>query len=318
LQYSGAIASKRASQDGAQQEAVMKTFNRTGAWVCVIAGGAVIGAALAWPSAAAPAPLRPAFTAVICTAKPPRFDHAFANAIRVVPAGSVIRVADAGISQADHAEVMFKLGLLQGHLMIGRALIEAGQQTLALPHFGHPVRELYDDISGDMTKRGLSQFDGELIALEALAAGKPGDPAMLAQYDKVLRIMDAVRATVPSELRDNVPFMTGVLGEVSVVAGEDYNESVEDGRITKPVEYHDSRGYLLYAAQELTRLEGRPELKSDARLAAARAGITELQGIVAPLLPPEVPIRTVAQFKAAVARYKAAVAAPPAASTPKA
>ena len=280
---------------------------RTVVWTCVAASAATLGAVLAWPSSAAPVPLRPAFEAVICNAKPPRFDHAFANDIRVVPAGSVIRVADAGITQADQAEVMFKLGLLQGHLMIGRALIEAGQPGLALPHFGHPVRELYDDISGDITKRGLTQFDGELIALEALAAGKPGDPAMFAQYDKVLRIMDAVRATVPSELRDNERFMLGVLGEVSVVASEDYNESVEGGRIAKPVEYHDSRGYLLYATQELSRLESRPELKGSAKLAAARAKITEMQAIVGPLLPPQKPIRTVAQFKAVVAQYKVVV-----------
>lgn len=269
---------------------------------------AVLGAAaLALPSRAAPS-LRPGFEAVICTAKAPRLDHAWANAIDVVPGGSVIRVADAAISKADHAEVMFKLGLLQGHLVIGRTLIEAGQKTLALPHFGHPVRELYDDIRPDMEKRGLSQFDGDLVALEALAAGKPGDKAMWAQFDKVIGILDAVRATVPAELRNNEQFELGVIGEIAAVAAGDYSESVEGNRIAKPVEYHDSRGYLMYADGELKRLETRADLKDSAKLKAARGKVGELQAIVGPLLPPQRPIKTVAQFKAIVAQYKKAVA----------
>ena len=279
------------------------------AWTCLAAGTATLAAALAMPTRAAPTALRPGFEATICNAKPPHFDHAFANDIQVIPAGSVIRAADTTITQADQAEIMFKLGLMQGHLMIGRALIEAGQPTLALPHFGHPVRELYDDVSREITRRGLTQFDGELIALEALAAGKPGDPAMLAQYDKVLRIMDAVRATVPSELRDNQRFMLGVLGEIAVVASEDYNESVEGGKIAKPVEYHDARGYLLYFNQELNRLDARPG-KASPNLAAAHVKLKEMQAIVGPLLPPQKPIRTVAAFKAIVAQYKQTVTPP--------
>ena len=275
-----------------------------------ILGLVAVGAAgfAAWPSPIGAAPaLAPGFAATICYAHPPHMDHSWARAIQYAAPGSAIRVADTAISNEDHAELLFKLGLLQGHLMIGRELIDANQVALALPHFGHPIRELYDDISGELARRGITGFDGELIGLEALAAGKPRDAATRAKYDEVMRVLAAVRATVPSGLLNNEAFMLGVVGEVVTVGAEDYNESIESGRIAKPVEYHDSRGYLEYVDQELKRLEARPEGKASPRLDAARARFTEMQAIVAPLLPPDKPIRTVAQYKAIVAQFKLAV-----------
>ena len=281
---------------------------RRSVWIGIIAGVATGLLAASQPIGAATA-LRPVFTAEICRAHPPRLDHAWAAAIQHAAPGAVIGVADTAISNADHAELLFKLGLLQGHLMVGRELIEANQVRLALPHFGHPIRELYDDIASELKRRGITGFDGELIALEALAAGKPRDPATMAKYDEVLRVIAAVRATVPSGLLDSEPFMLGVLGEVVTIGAEDYGQSIEGNRITKPVEYHDSRGYLAYANRELARLEARPELKGSPRLAAVRARLAEMQAIVGPLLPPAAPIKTVAQYKAIVAQFKAAAKA---------
>ena len=273
--------------------------------LAIATAGALLAAAR--PTGAAPAP-RPTFTATICNAHPPRLAHAFAKGIEFVAPGTIVRVADAEISAEDHAELLFKLGLLEGHLMVGRELIDAGQTELALPHFGHPIRELYDDISGELARRGVTGFDGELISLEALAAGKPTDPATAAQYKKVIGIIAAVRATVPAGLLDNERFMLGVLGEVATIASEDYSESIEGDRIEKPVEYHDSRGYLIYADRELGRLEGRPELRGSPNLALARAKLTEMRAIVGSLLPPERPRKSVADYKVIVAQFKQASA----------
>ena len=254
---------------------------------------------------AAPA-MPPGFEAVICHAKPPRLAHAWARGFE--EGAPVLRVAAPSIAAEDHAELLFKLGLLEGHLMVGRELIEARQPRLALPHFGHPVRELYDDIQGELKRRGVAPFDVELIALEALAASKPNDPALGAKYDTVIRIIGAVRATVPSSLLENERFMLGVLGEVATIAGEDYSEAIESGRIEKPVEYHDSRGYLAYASQELRRLESRPELRGSPRMGAARARLGELQAVVGPLLPPERPLKSVGAMKAIIGQFKQAAA----------
>ena len=279
----------------------MKVLFATGA-----AGLAAV-AALSWPLQASPA-LHPAFTATICTAKPPAMDTAFTRGITYAASGSVIRVADTAISTEDHAEFLFKLGLLEGHLRVGQQLIAAGYPDLALPHYGHPVRELYDDVRPELERRGLSQFDGELIGLEALAAGQPKSKAMVAAQERVMLILASLRATVPAPLLDDQRFMLGVLAEVSVVASEDYSQSIEGNAITKPVEYHDSHGYLLYVDRELTRLEARPDLRGSAPLKTARAKWKEMQVIVGALLPPKRPVQTVAQYKAIVAEFKGAAA----------
>jgi len=271
--------------------------------LAIAATGALFAATR--PTGAAPA-LRPEFNAAICNAHPPRLMHAYTKGIEFMAPGTIMRVADTAISNEDHAELLFKMGLLEGHLMVGRELIDANQTQLALPHFGHPIRELYDDISGEVTRRGITGFDGELIALEALAAGKPTDPATVAQYDKVIGIVAAVRATVPAGLLDNERFMLGVLGEVATISSEDYSESIEGGRIEKPVEYHDSRGYLMYADKEMRRLESRPDLRGSSGLVLARAKLTEMRAITGPLLPPEQPLKSVAAYKAVVAQFKQA------------
>ncbi len=262
---------------------------------------------LATPTGAAPG-MTPALPNAICHAKPPRVVHAWARRITLSDTGVVTIATPAAISAEDHAELLFKLGLLEGHLMVGRELIEANQPRLALPHFGHPVRELYDDIQSELKRRGVAAFDTDLIALEALVAGKPRDPGTMAKYDGVIRTITAVRATVPAGLLDSERFMLGVLGEIATIAAEDYSESIEGGRIEKPVEYHDSRGYLAYASQELKRLEAQPDLRGSARLAVARARLQDMQAIVGPLLPPDRPIKSVAAYKAIVGQFKQAAA----------
>ena len=279
----------------------------------VLVSTAILGACLAipltWPNAA-PAIAVSRFADAICHAKPPRLSHAWAASIRPVASASVIRVADiAAISNEDQADLLLKLGLMEGHLRIGKDLIAAKHPELALPHFGHPVRELYGDVGPELDKRGLSQFDGELVALEALAAGKPGDQAFNTQFDKVMKIVAAVRATVPAPLLNDQAFMLGVLTEVATVGAEDYNESIEGGKIAKPVEYHDSRGYLEYADTEMQRLKARPELQSSTRLAAFQGKLNQLRAIVGPLLPPKTPIKSVADYKAIVGQMKATTGA---------
>jgi hypothetical protein len=269
-------------------------FAGIAAMALLAAGPSAIG-----PSSgvAAPDPLH----GDLCLARAPKLTHSYARL-----AALQLAAADpAGISAEDHAEFLFKLGLLEGHLVIGKALLDINQPRAALPHFGHPVRELYDDIHEALPARGLKDFDTDLIALEAMVAAKPTDAATMAKFEDVMRIVAAARATVPDRLRNAEPFMLGVLAEIMETSSEDYNESIESGRIEKPVEYHDSRGYLLYAATEIARLEAVPAIKSDARMKAFHAEFDKARAIVGPLLPPERPLKSVAQFKAIVAKAKA-------------
>ena len=256
----------------------------------------LIAAALVFASPSVASPVVQPLELVICRAKSPSREGRWTSL-----------VAAQGISVADHAELLFKIGLLEGHLMVGRELIEAGQPRLALPHFGHPVRELYDDIQSELKRRGVVAFDTDLIALEAQVVGKARDASTMTRFDAVIRTIHLVRATVPDALLNDTRFMLGVLGEVATIASEDYSESIEGGRIEKAVEYHDSRGYLAYASQELRRLEqARPS--PQAALREARARLVDMQAIVGSLLPPALPVKSVAAYKSIVSQFKQSAA----------
>jgi hypothetical protein len=240
----------------------------------------------------------------LCLARSPRLSHPYAR----LAASQIAATDPAAISNEDHADFLVKLGLLEGHLVIGKALLEADQPRAALPHFGHPVRELYDDLHESFGARSIKEFAAELIALEAMVTAKPKDPAIAPKFAAVMDIVAAARATVPATLRQSEPFMLGVLGEVMEMASEDYSEAIEGGRIEKPVEYHDSRGYLIYAAGEMARLEAQSGRNGDARLKAFRGELVKAQAIVAPLLPPQKPVKTVAAFKGIVKSAKSIAA----------
>ena len=55
-------------------------------------------------------------------------------------------------------DFLFRLAMLEGHLLVGHELVVAHQVPLALPHFGHPVKELYDDISPYLKEKKFPGF----------------------------------------------------------------------------------------------------------------------------------------------------------------
>src|ERR1700758_1406740 len=83
------------------------------------------------------------------------------------PSGSVspiVHAADTKQSESDDTDFLFRLGMMEGHLIIGHELLQANQIALAVPHFGHPVRELYDDVGPYLDQHHFPAFDKQLIA----------------------------------------------------------------------------------------------------------------------------------------------------------
>ena len=252
---------------------------------------APVGAAARWPVAEMP----------ICRAVAPRLSHVWARAWDP----KVVRVADdrvaASLKAEDHADMLFKLGLLEGHLAVGRELTEAGAHDLALPHFGHPVRELYDDMADGLSARGIAGLDRGLVRLETLAAQQPGSAAMLTQFDRVMATVRDIRVTVPSTLRGDPAFMLHVVSDMTATSASEYAASIEDGRITKSVEYHDSRGFLTVVSAALESLDG-----GNPHVVAARAVLDRMRAANGALLPPEAPVVSIPEYRSLAKQFRAA------------
>jgi hypothetical protein len=210
----------------------------------------------------------------------------------------------------DDTDFLFRLGMLEGHLIVGHELLQAHQPALALPHFGHPVRELYDDMTDYLAAKNFPQFDKQLAALEAAVATAPDSPDTEAQYQAAIVTVHKARELAPPELRASVPEMIQICSDVMDAASGEYGESLERGRISVIVEYHDSRGYLEYVAQQLNDLKAaHSDGKSQDVFTRFKAVLAKAQWIVEPLLPGPTPRASVAEYRA-IAEQAANVAKP--------
>lgn len=205
-------------------------------------------------------------------------------------------------------DFLFRLGMLEGHLLVGHELVQAKQVQLALPHYGHPVKELYEDIGPYLTAKKFPPFDKDLIALEAAVTAAPDAPATEAKYQAVIATVHKARALAPAEIRASLPAMIKVCASTIDAASGEYGEAVEQGKIAQVVEYHDSRGYLAYVAQQVGELKkAHPDAASQAVLDKFAAVLAKAQAIVGDLLPAPQPKATLAEYRA-IAEQATAIA----------
>src|SRR5689334_13856716 len=98
----------------------------------------------------------------------------------------LLGAGNAWASTEEDTDFLFRLGMMEGHLIVGHELLAAGKPQLAIPHFGHPVRELYDDVAEYLSSHQFPAFDKQLIGLEAAATAAPKGPGTEKQYQAVI------------------------------------------------------------------------------------------------------------------------------------
>jgi hypothetical protein len=205
------------------------------------------------------------------------------------------------IDVEDNLDLFEKLGLMEGHLMIGKALLDADMHDDAMPHFGHPVRELYDYLKPVFAVRKSPKFERELSELEQRAKDSPKDAATTAAYNDVIAKVNGLRRTIPDELFKSRSFMIRAIALMMQDAADDLGESIDRGRIANTVEYHDAMGFARYADAVI---------RANSAVLGDKAGPIAKEVIVTlaafpSLQPPPRPTRSVANLEAAAERVKA-------------
>ena len=234
----------------------------------------------------------------------PRRSRVGASFRRALLAGAALALSalPARAGAPDDTDFLFRLGMLEGHLMVGHDLIKANQNGLALPHFGHPVRELYDDIEDYVAAKHIKPFDTQLIKLEAAVASAPQSPQTEVLYQATIKTLHDARLVAPASIRDSVPSMIRICSDTIDSAAGEYGESMNRGKIDVVVEYHDSRGFISYVAQAAADLAAsHPDPASQAMLARFKVALSKAQWIVDPLLPPPTPRASVGQYRTVAA-----------------
>lgn len=197
------------------------------------------------------------------------------------------------------------LGLIRGHLLVGDELVKAGKWDEALPHFHHPVEELYAVIAPTLKKHKMRDFDAALKALAQTVQSKSTGAyaAALKVVDERMAAVDkaTIKFTSPKErfaLRAAIAMMQSAVAE--------YKEAIEDGRIAKPVEYQDARGFVWHAEKVIRQAAPDLQRTNKASYEATLAALADLKVAWPAVEPPAAPVKTDSEVAALVSKVELA------------
>jgi hypothetical protein len=198
-----------------------------------------------------------------------------------------------------------RLALLRGHLLVGDELVMQKQWNAALPHFLHPIEEIYEDLRGHLDNYGAPAFDTALKTLaDVVKAKKAGD------YGKALKpvtdALDAADGGLKDRQADWGGFLTESAVEAIKTAAGEYQNALVRGRIAKPVEYQDARGFIWQAERMIDSAATDLQKKDAAALKEVRAGLSELKKAFPAAMPPKKPVKDHAAVLAIIARMELA------------
>jgi hypothetical protein len=199
-----------------------------------------------------------------------------------------------------------RVALLRGHLLVGDELARQQQWNAALPHFLHPGEEIYGDIKGQLARYRVPPFDGALKALADVVKAKKGGndyaKALKSVNDALVAADAGVKAT-----QDNWPgFMVEAAVEALKAAAGEYQQAIVGGKIAKPVEYQDARGFVLQAERMIESVAPDLQKKDAQALAGVQAGLAQLKKAFPTPMPPKIPVKDPGAVLADVSRIELA------------
>ena len=199
-----------------------------------------------------------------------------------------------------------RIALLRGHLLVGDELVRQQQWNAALPHFLHPTEEIYGDIKGELGGYGVPPFDAALKKLADVVKVKKGG----ADYARALKSVNDALAAADTGMKAKQANWPGFVVEAAVealkAAAGEYQQAIVGGRIAKPVEYQDARGFIWQADSMIESVAADLQRQNAPALREVRAGMIELKKAFPSPMPPRTPVKDHAAALADVGRIELA------------
>lgn len=209
---------------------------------------------------------------------------------------------DAFEQSAPDAALQGRLLLVQGHVRVGRELVALGKYDEAMPHFHHPIEEIYTKIQAPLVRRGVTGFKASLDAASKAVMDKAPQAKTEAAITRVDKAVAAASAKIPAKVAAQPAFVFAVVAGLLQSAAGEYAEAVKDGKFVAVVEYQDGRGFLLEARDYLKAHEAVLK-KKDAEGAQRLAElITELAPVWPAVQPPSAPVMGPGEVQALASR----------------
>ncbi|PSB17451.1 DNA uptake protein [Phormidesmis priestleyi ULC007] len=195
--------------------------------------------------------------------------------------------------EAKDVDFMTKLGLMKGHMLVAKELLDLQKPDQAEPHIGHPVEEIYADVEDQLNDRNIKEFKTGLIALQdTVKAGAKDANKVDTEFKTSMQAVDGAIAALPETQRTSPDFVLQTINGLLDTANSEYTAAIADGKISQAIEYQDSRGFVIYANELYKAIA--PQMAKD----RARANTTiqttmaELMKAWPSVLPPATPVKT--------------------------
>ncbi|NJR49121.1 MAG: helix-hairpin-helix domain-containing protein [Leptolyngbyaceae cyanobacterium CSU_1_3] len=203
--------------------------------------------------------------------------------------------------EAKDVDYMTKLGLMKGHLIVAKELLDLQQPDQAEPHIGHPVEEIYADVEDQLNERGIKEFKTPLIALQDLVkAGAKDGTKVGNEFKTSMQAVEGAIAALPENQRTSPAFVLQVINGLLDTANSEYGAAIADGKISQEIEYQDSRGFVIYANDLYKGIASQMAKDSPDADKTITTTMTELAKAWPSVVPPAAPVKTVDEVSALV------------------
>lgn len=193
---------------------------------------------------------------------------------------------------AKDVDYMSKLGLMKGHLLVAKELLDQQLPNLAEPHIGHPVEEIYVDVEDQLQERNVKEFKTTLISLQDLVKSQPKAAKVNTDFKTSMQAVDGAIAALPQTQRTSPEFTLQVINELLDAANSEYGAAISKGKIAAAIEYQDSRGFVNYANQLFQGISSQMAKAYPEEHKAIETSMAELTKAWPAAVPPANPVKT--------------------------
>lgn len=192
---------------------------------------------------------------------------------------------------AKDVDYMAKLGLMKGHLIVAKELLDLQQPKQAEPHIGHPVEEIYVDVEDQLSERSVKEFKTTLISLQDLVKSQPKNSKVNSDFAVSMQSVDGAIQGLTVQ-RQSPEFVLQVINELLDAANSEYGAAIANGKVAAAIEYQDSRGFVTYADELYKRISSKVAIEHPNAHKAIETSMAELIEAWPTPTAPAAPIKT--------------------------
>jgi hypothetical protein len=194
--------------------------------------------------------------------------------------------------EAKDVDYMTKLGLMKGHLLVAKELLDQNQPKQAEPHIGHPVEEIYVDVEQQLNDRKVKEFKTSLISLQDFVKSNPKNAKVKTDFASSMQSVDTAVTALPAEQRSQPRFVLQVMNALLDAANSEYGAAIADGKISAAIEYQDSRGFINYANDLYKGIASKMAKDYPAEHKAIETSMAQLTTVWPSAIPPAKLVKT--------------------------